>query len=317
MCMVAFWSGSLLAQYDPAAGQKGSLAIAVDSSIIMAWATECEAQVGWQQVNDTSFGKVNNGSTDDVLGKADIITLSLGDGGMATMHFKYAISNGEGPDFAVFENSFLDDFLELAFVEVSSDGKHFVRFPAVSLSDTAQQVDAFGRLDPTKLHNLAGKHRGGFGTPFDLEELVDSPNINLDSITHVRIIDVVGSVNPTYGKRDSKGVMINDPWPTPFPSSGFDLDAVAVIHSRFSNIDARPKLARSIAAYPNPVQQGQMLQFTKPENAASSLQNTQGQSFNSAIAENTIYTETLSPGIYLLSISTENQRYVAKIMVTR
>ena len=61
---------------------------------------------------------------------------------MATVTFASPIYNGEGPDFAVFENGFdIDDeydptgvlhFLELAFVEVSSDGENFFRFPAVT-----------------------------------------------------------------------------------------------------------------------------------------------------------------------------------------
>jgi hypothetical protein len=47
----------------------------------------------------------------------------------------------------------------------------------------------------------------------------------------VRIIDVVGSIDPAFGTRDSLGNLINEPFPTPFSSSGFDLDAVGVIHA--------------------------------------------------------------------------------------
>ncbi|MFN6048554.1 MAG: T9SS C-terminal target domain-containing protein, partial [Bacteroidota bacterium] len=46
--------------------------------------------------------------------------VSLGDGGIATLTFDPPITNGDGFDFAVFENTFLDTFLELAFVEVST-----------------------------------------------------------------------------------------------------------------------------------------------------------------------------------------------------
>jgi hypothetical protein len=39
----------------------------------------------------------------------------------------------------------------------------------------------------------------------------------------------VGTLLPSHARRDSLGNVINDPWPTPFESSGFDLDAVAVL----------------------------------------------------------------------------------------
>ena len=77
---------------------------------------------------------------------------------------------------------------------------------------------------------IAGKFELNYGVPFDLEELADSSNIDIDEITHIRVIDVVGSINTEYASYDALGNIINDPWPTNFPSSGFDLDAVAVIH---------------------------------------------------------------------------------------
>jgi hypothetical protein len=78
---------------------------------------------------------------------------------------------------------------------------------------------------------LAGKYRQGYGTPFDLEELAGTPGLNVNDVKYVRIIDVVGSIDDNYATYDSFGNKINDPWPTPFDSSGFDLEAVGVIHS--------------------------------------------------------------------------------------
>jgi hypothetical protein len=162
------------------------------------------------------------------LGKSGVV--SLGDGGIATLTFSAAIFNGEGFDFAIFENSFSDDFLELAHVEVSSDGINFFRFPSVSLSPSDVQVESFGLLDATQIYNLAGKYRLFYGTPFDLQDLANELGLDINSMTHVRIIDVVGSILPEFATYDSQGNIINDPWPTPFPTSGFDLDAVGVIH---------------------------------------------------------------------------------------
>ena len=60
--------------------------------------------------------------------------VSLGKGGSITLSFDPPVSNGDGWDFAVFENGFEDTFLELAYVEVSSDGVVFVRFDNASLT---------------------------------------------------------------------------------------------------------------------------------------------------------------------------------------
>ena len=164
--------------------------------------------------------------------------VSLGDGGSITLGFNTPIANGPGSDFAVFENGFLTGpsgsglaYLELAVVNVSSDGVHFFRFPDVSETQTSTQVGGFDSLDATNLHDLAGKYIAGYGTGFDLSELAGvSPYLNINDVTEVRITDVVGSIDPRYGTRDSLGNLINDPFPTPFASGGFDLNGVGVIH---------------------------------------------------------------------------------------
>ena len=232
--VVLFVSLSYLvnAQFSPGVGVNGSQAIYKDSSVFKCWANTCSIKLGWLDVANKNLGKPSVGDMQSVLGKAGTNgVLSLGDAGEAILTFDYPISNGEGPDFAVFENGFNNSFLELAFVEVSSDGIRFVRFPATSLSDTSVQLDNNAAMDATKINNLAGKYKANYGTPFELEELKDSVGLNLKAITHVKIIDVVGSINPMFGSRDAKNNLINDPYPTPYPSAGFDLDAVGVIHS--------------------------------------------------------------------------------------
>jgi len=239
-----------IAQYAPAAGQAGSTAIHMDSSIIVAWANQCTFTRGWQNISDQSLGKTSVGSQSSAIGKADNNVLSLGDGGTAIMQFAQAITNGPGPDFAVFENAFDDYFLELAFVEVSSDGLNYIRFPAHSLTQTTTQVGGFGQLQTEKINNLAGKYKVAYGTPFDLEELKDSIGLDITHITHIRIIDVVGSINDAYASYDTAGNKINDPFPTPFPSSGFDLDAVAVLNTATSLSTLNEAFKLNI--FPNP-----------------------------------------------------------------
>jgi hypothetical protein len=210
------WAGP----YPPKAGAAGSDAISKSSPAIVAWAN------GWLPVQ---YGT----DVDDIwktpakaLGKAlgdpyDIVC--LGNGGRITLVFPHPVMDGAGADFAVFENAFGDTFLELAFVEVSSDGVNFFRFPTASL--TPGTVGAFGSVNPTNLSGFAGKYIQGYGTPFDLASLADSPLLDKQHVRFVRIVDIIGDGNA----KDSEGRAIYDPWPVT-GSGGFDLDAIAVIH---------------------------------------------------------------------------------------
>jgi len=242
------------AQFPPPAGQPGSTAIHADSSIIVGWATSCTVVRGYVNISDTSYtangsNRASYGSAENALGKADNQVVSLGDGGQAILSFyPLAITNGPGFDFVVFENAFSDSFLELAFVEVSSDRIHYYRFPAVSLTPTTHQIGPFDTLDTRLINNLAGKYRALYGTPFDLDDLTNMPENEKTCVQYVRIIDVIGSIDPALGSYDSQGHLINDPFPTPFASCGFDLDAVGIINATTSLED----FTLSVPFYPNP-----------------------------------------------------------------
>lgn len=222
--------------FAPAAGMEGSTAIPYDYAGIVGWATGVHELVrGPVDISDAFSVAASWGVEADVLGVADaqddsLPVLSLGDGGAVTLTFARPVGNGPGPDFAVFENGFVNTFIELAYVEVSSNGVDFFRFASVSLTPATAQTGSFGHLDPTNIHNLAGKYRRGFGTPFDLAEMALRDGLDVNGVTHVRIIDVVGSVAPAYRRLDSLGNPINDQWPTNFETGGFDLDAVAVLN---------------------------------------------------------------------------------------
>ncbi len=241
-------------------GEIGTSAIAKDSSVFIMWASNAKVERGLMDISDKNLGLVTFGSIADAIGRADGRVISLGDKGSIILQFDFPISDGNGPDFAVFENSFNNTFLELAFVEVSSDGIRFVRFPATSLTQNSVQFGNNASMDPTQLNNLAGKYRGLYGTPFDLNELKDSLGIDLERITHIKLIDVVGSIDPKLGVRDSHNNIINDPYPTPYPSGGFDLDAVGVIHS---NILGLKNLEEEVKVYPNPTSDFVYIQINK------------------------------------------------------
>lgn len=175
------------------------------------------------------------------LGKAttDIYdVVSLGNEGNITLSFSKPIVNGYGDDFAVFENAINDYFLELAFVEVSSNGTDFARFDNISL--TSSCVTAYGSLTPSNIEGLAGKYRVGYGVPFDLEMLSNSENVingkvDIYNIRYVKIVDIIGAdstCTPPYSTPDYDSLLnvIYDPYKTE-GSAGFDLEAIGVINN--------------------------------------------------------------------------------------
>lgn len=230
--------------YAPAAGQPGSTALSHDDGRFQAWATSVHSIQYGEDVSEewkkpeAALGPASANGEDAVV---------LGRSGSIVLQFEDLIGNGEGYDFAVFENAFSDTFLELAYVEVSTDGVHFVRFP--NYSQTATPVPGFGHVNPTFIHGLAGKYRAGYGTPFDLsileeayfaalegeggfsetfrEDLLSSfPRLDLAAVRYVRLVDISGDGS----NRDCEGFPIYDPYPT-FITAGFDLDAVGVINT--------------------------------------------------------------------------------------
>ena len=222
--------------FPPAAGQPGSDAVAGNDSRITLWAAAAEIVRGPRLIDSASPNPVGFGEALDALGPADAspddpyTVVSLGDGGSATVTFASPIGDVPGPDFAVFENGFSASFLELGHVEVSSDGVNFFRFASISLTPASANIGEGGSVNPTNVHNLAGKYLAGYGTPFDLAELRSlSPGLDIQRITHVRVIDVVGTNNPLYATRDSAGGMVVDPYPTNYFTGGFDLDAVGAL----------------------------------------------------------------------------------------
>ena len=247
--ILLFYSLNVFAQgpFAPVSDSLGTTAIYKDSSVFIDWASTCFIERGWQNITDTTLGKTTTGDSFSATEKSGVNgVVSLGDGGTAILTFSSPIINGNGADFAVFENAFDNTFLELAHVEVSSDGINFFRFESSSLSQINSQI--MNEVNATDIQNLAGKYRAQFGTPFDLEEMTSIINLDINNITHVKIIDAIGSINEPYASYDSQGNIINDPFPTPFETGGFDLDAVGVIHS-FVGIQ---ELTSAFKVFPNP-----------------------------------------------------------------
>jgi len=179
----------------------------------------------------------------DYAGSLDVY--KLGNGGTITLGFQpgQAIYNGPGDDFTVFANPFYvtdstTDFAELSYVEVSSDGVNFVRFP--NYSSTASAVGAYGTINAANVSGYAGvtpvyanvltnsinpfDPTVSGGDSFDLSALANTPAVldglvNLNDIQYVRLVDVVSGVST-----DSNGDIIYT------PGSSADVDSLAVIN---------------------------------------------------------------------------------------
>lgn len=162
-------------------------------------------------------------------------TFSLGLGGSITVEFAdNAIVDGPGPDFTVFENAFLlagdvtyPPFAEPATVSVSTDGTAFVPFPCAADADPyfpgcagvypvfATAADPAAALVPTAtpIEALVGLPFATFAPPAGSGgDSFDLADVGLGSARFVRI-EAGGARFGLEGL------------------AGFDLDAVAAVHS--------------------------------------------------------------------------------------
>ena len=138
--------------------------------------------------------------------------LSLGLGGEIIVGFKnYFIVNGEGSDFIIFENAFVNPlngkvFAEPGRVSVSKDEINYIDFPFDSLT-----LQGCAGITPTFWNKKYPLNSGG--DKFDLND------IGLDTINYIKIKDISQMLldNPEHPFYD---VTI----------SGFDLDAVIGIN---------------------------------------------------------------------------------------
>ncbi len=178
---------------------------------IVSFTPGAEATFGQAYLPDVVLGPPVGAG--DQRGGTDVVSLGLG--GTIVLGFERDIVDGPGDDFIVFENAFNvlgvegRVWEELGEVSVSDDGERWVTFPCAPMGPRphtgcagwnpvySSPTNGLSPLDP----------RASGGDVFDLA------TIRVASARFIRIRDLA-----TQG-------------PMP-PSSGFDLDAVGVIHSR-------------------------------------------------------------------------------------
>ena len=213
------------------------------ASGVATYAPAPNVAINWQDTNK-ALGPVT-GNNFDIVSLGDLNATQISNGvapGTITLTFDAPITDKEGPDFAVFENGYISWgtgylFAELGYVEVSSDGINFARFPAAALSTNIYGGQAYGSIDTRFVNNLCGLHVNAYGhswgTPFDLSDLSAHPlvldgTVSLTNITHVKIVDIPG--NGSFYDSCVPPNPIVDAWPT-WGSGGVDLEAIGVINS--------------------------------------------------------------------------------------
>jgi len=232
---------------------------------ILSWATGVvDFERGWVNYLDEKAGRVSFGDPKDPLGPNGE-PFSLGDGGWITFSFLEPVGDGDGIDLAVFENGFESGggvYMELGFVEVSSNGTDFVRLPNLARRET--QPGAFEGSFSEDFYNLAGNFVGGTG--IDLGDLLIDPDplvidgtVDLGNIQFVRVRDVIGDIAGPGTTFDSHGRAVADPFPTPFASGGMDITGVALLNPPVPSgiqddiaSSTGSNSARTMVAYPNP-----------------------------------------------------------------
>ncbi|MDA3819615.1 MAG: T9SS type A sorting domain-containing protein [Candidatus Delongbacteria bacterium] len=295
-----------------------NISIPADDPQIKSWATHCTVHRGPTDISNPDSPDADYGTEDNAIGATNGQLVSFGDKGYAILEFADGISDGTGIDIAVYSNAFFSPanqdslvFSELAFVEVSSDGENFTRFPAISNVPANEQIGSYETLNINHVYNLAGAQPINTGCGFDLSELGDSAGIDISNITHVKIIDACGNIDEEYASYDAEGNIINDPWPTAFSSGGFDLDAVAVLNTS-TNVTKHQN--NDLLFYPNPVKNYMHVKGI-PDNAKYTIYDANACVVTqSHLTNNKINVSHLAPGLYIIHIKTGDTVLTSKFI---
>jgi len=189
---------------------------------------------------------------------------TLGVGGTLTLQFGNRCFDGIGADLLVCENPFLvstgGSFAETMFVEVSSNGTDFARFPNRYLGPNNQLPPIQGAplawyrglagVRPVVANVVTGHdpldvvHAGG--DAFDLgdlagDQLVQSGVVDTSAILYVRLVDV-----DSGNAQDSTGTTI---WDCGLDSqSSADVDAIVALNSDGNEPASRPHVELALDA---------------------------------------------------------------------
>ncbi len=192
-------------------------------------------------------------------------TTTLGVGGVLTLELGNRCVDGTGTDLLVCENPFLvgggsTSFVEACFVEVSSDGTHFARFPTRYSGPPGPFLPftgnppgwyaGFAGVHPVRANPVAGIDPQDLvaagGDAFDLADLAGHPavlsgDVDLSDIAFVRLVDIESG-----GATDDSGTTV---WDCGIDSvSSTDIDALVAVNSDANVAQGRPLVELSLDA---------------------------------------------------------------------
>ncbi len=241
------------------------------------------------------FGLPSTNASETVPAAAEQDILSLGLKGEIVVGIKdYYIVDGDGADFTIFENAFLNQatekiFAEPAVISVSEDGIHFVEFPfdSLSLAGLAGKTPTYGDQNPYN-PEVSG------GDSYDLADL------GLNQISWIKIRDVA-----TYASLDE-----DSPYYYPLVMlSGFDLDAVLCINIRHKG-ESVHDLSEDIRIN----QYSDYLIIETPLPFEYKLYNLAGETISEG-TNSTISTNALHKGMYIIQILAKHKVLTKKLII--
>jgi len=161
-----------------------------------------------------------------------------------------------------------------------------------------------------------------YGTPFDLSQMQGISGLDVNHIKQVKVIDVVGNIGQyaTYDKNNNK---VNDPWPTPFASCGFDLDAVGVINEQTAGINrVTAGNNNQVTVYPNPASNSLHVSFlgNNVQNQSLVITDMLGNTVKQLITYNSsfiINVTDLENGVYFIQLNGNGGNATKKIIISK
>lgn len=249
------------------------------------------------------FGKPSERATKDVPESSPEQILSIGIGGEIIVGFKdYIIKDGEGIDFVIFENAFINPinqgiFAEPAKISVSFDGINYTDFPydSTTLIGLAGITPTNGKVDITKYPACGGD---GF----------DLATIGIDKIKYIKIKDVseiLFTLNEDSKYYNPKELI-----------SGFDLDAVAGLNLELITGIEDNLLEENKTINYNEI--SQTIEIINPDNKNLNIQiiNLSGKIIESQSisCNHQINIATFVAGTYIIRIIDGNKVYSKKII---
>lgn len=238
------------------------------------------------------FGRPSEKASEQAAAASESEVLSLGmDGEIIVANSDNVIVDGEGNDFTIFENAFINPinqriFAEPGVVSVSKDGIDFAEFPYnfATLVGCAGTVPTYGDQDYCD-SEVSG------GNSFDLADL------GVDSVRYIRIRDLTVEV---ANNQNHKYYDIS--------LSGFDLDAV-VIHNfaakKISSVEDNSQQYYTI--------QNQIYQSNSHKNKAV-IYTLSGEKIAELIGIEQYNFSNLNLGVYLITIENNGKVFYEKII---